>query len=284
LPPASDGSGGPFGGDQSVALIVLQDVTNLKEGERLKDDFIGVAAHELRTPLAALKGFAEMLTIQTARGKGHKLDDWQREALDAIDQSTTRLVELIDDLLDVTRLQGGRLEVHQEPHDLVALVRRVIRRMGVMTDHREVKIMAAADPVIACVDAPRIEQVVSNLVSNAIKYSPNGGEVTVEVREDEAASDAIIAVRDHGIGIPAAQQPQVFGRFARADNAREMGIGGTGLGLYLSRELVERHGGRVWFESAEGKGSTFYVALPLRKDDADTDPAPLQTTAEAARD
>jgi signal transduction histidine kinase/GAF domain-containing protein len=266
LNPASkeDGGAPTAANDQSAAaLVVLQDVTNLKEGERLKDDFIGVAAHELRTPLAALKGFAEMLTVQTARGKGQKLEPWQREALDAIDLSTTRLVELIDDLLDVTRLQGGRLEVQLEPHDLVALVRRVIRRMGAVTDHHHVQIVAATDYVVARVDPPRIEQVVSNLVSNAIKYSPDGGDVTIEVRADDAAREAIIAVRDHGIGIPQEQQSTLFGRFVRAENARVLGISGTGLGLYLSRELVERHCGRIWFESAVDAGTTFYVALPL---------------------
>jgi signal transduction histidine kinase/GAF domain-containing protein len=285
-PPDADGQASAHAGDQSTALIVLQDMTNLKEGERLKDDFIGVAAHELRTPLASLKGFAEMLTVQTARGKGQKLDDWQQEALDAIDQSTTRLVELIDDLLDVTRLQGGRLEVHLEPHDLVALIRRVVRRMGVVTNHHHVVIATAAEYVVACVDPPRIEQVVSNLVSNAIKYSPNGGEVTITVRVDEAAGEALVAVRDHGIGIPPEQQSQLFGRFVRADNARGMGISGTGLGLYLSRELVERHGGRIWFESAEGMGSTFFVALPLElpaEEDRATSTMPQATAAEEAR-
>ncbi|MFI5272415.1 MAG: ATP-binding protein [Ktedonobacterales bacterium] len=281
-PPDDDGRAAAQAGVENSALVVLQDVTNLKEGERLKDDFIGVAAHELRTPLAALKGFAEMLSVQTARGKGQHLDDWQQEALDAIDLSTTRLVELIDDLLDVTRLQGGRLEVHLEPHDLVALVRRVLRRMGVVTDHHHIEIVAAAEYVVARVDPLRIEQVVSNLLSNAIKYSPDGGEVTVEVRRDEAAGEAVIAVRDHGIGIPPEQQSQLFGRFVRADNARGIGISGTGLGLYLSRELVERHGGRIWFDSAEGVGSAFFVALPLEAPDEDdhlTSSAPQSTAA-----
>lgn len=248
---------------EMAALVVLQDVTALKETERLKDEFIGVAAHELRTPLAALKGFVEMLSVQTARGRGQPLDAWQQEALDAIDQATARLVDLIDDLLDVTRLQGGRLQLRREPHDVVALVRRVVRRLAVTDEQHHIAVEARADYVVACIDPPRVEQIISNLLINAIKYSPKGGPVKIDVRQDSQAGEAIIAVSDQGIGIPADQQALIFGRFMRADNAREQGIAGTGLGLYLCRELVERHGGRIWFDSIEGHGTTFFVALPL---------------------
>ena len=109
----------------------------------------------------------------------------------------------------------------------------------------------------------RIEQVLSNLISNAIKYSPDGGDIDISVREDQRDKAALLSVRDHGIGIPAHQQKRVFSRFMRADNAHAHNIGGTGLGLYLCRELVERHGGRIWFESVEGQGSTFFISLPL---------------------
>jgi signal transduction histidine kinase len=108
--------------------------------------------------------------------------------------------------------------------------------------------------------------VLGNLLTNAVKYSPGGGAIEVGVRADREAGMAELCVRDHGIGIPAQQHSRIFGRFARADNARDRGITGTGLGLYLSRELVERHGGRIWFESVEGQGSTFFVAVPLLVD------------------
>jgi signal transduction histidine kinase len=111
-----------------------------------------------------------------------------------------------------------------------------------------------------------MEQVLSNLIGNAIKYSPEGGIIEVMLREEAETKTALLCVSDHGIGIPAQQQSLVFGRFARADNARTYGIGGTGLGLYLCRELVERHGGRIWFESVEGQGSTFFVTLPIASD------------------
>jgi signal transduction histidine kinase len=251
-----------------AALLVLQDVTALKEAERLKDEFIGIAAHELRNPMAALRGFAEMLHVQTNRGNGAPLSDWQQEAVEAIDQATARLVDLTDDLLDVTRLQGGRLELRCEPTDLVALVRRVAGRVRVTAPGRSIALSADAEYVVAALDMPRIEQVVTNLLNNAIKYSPLGGQVRVAVLENAEAGVACLTVQDEGIGIPVEQQARIFGRFVRADNAKREGISGTGLGLYLCRELVERHGGRIWFASEEGKGSTFFVELPLAREAA----------------
>ncbi len=248
---------------EPLAIVVHSDVSALKEAERLKDEFIGIAAHELRTPLAVIKGFAQTLIIQTARGKGVQLADWQMEAISDIDKATTRLVELTEDLLDVTRLQGGRLELETEPTDLVALVQRVVARLRVTTETHSISISAASEHIVAQIDPRRIEQVLGNLINNAIKYSPEGGDIEISVREDAEVNSATLSVRDHGIGIPAHQQTNIFGRFVRADNARMREIGGTGLGLYLCHELVERHGGRIWFESVENQGSTFYVSLPL---------------------
>lgn len=247
-----------------AALVVLQDMTALKEAERVKDEFITIAAHELKNPMAAIKGYANMLARKA--GADTLLPDWQREAVETIDQATGRLVELTDDLLDVTRLQAGRIELHREPHDLIALVRRVVRRLQVTSERHTLEVHAEAEYVVAEVDVQRVEQVVTNLLNNAIKYSPEGGRIEVTITEDVAAGEAHIAIADQGIGIPAGQQARIFSRFARAENARERGITGSGLGLYLSRELVERHGGRIWFESIEGCGTTFYLTLPLATD------------------
>lgn len=263
---------------EPLALVIHQDVRILKEAEYIKDEFIGLAAHELRTPVAALKGAIGTLLFQTQQGHGPALVDWQREMLEEINIATDRLTGLTDELLDVTRLQAGQLSLHPAPTDLVALVRRVVSRIQSTTTHHQLDVSIGATggrgmrvrnaEMIATVDAARIEQVLTNLVVNSIKYSPGGSpiHITLTSRNGPGGPDdrqVEIQVRDHGVGIPEHQHSQIFGRFMRADNARRAGISGTGLGLYISRGLVEQHGGRIWFESKEGKGTTFFVTLPL---------------------
>ena len=142
----------------------------------------------------------------------------------------------------------------------------MIKRFQMASDRHTLSLVAADEFVVATLDVRRTEQIVGNLLSNAIKYSPDGGPVTITIEQDEREHVAKLSVGDRGIGIPANQQSLLFNRFARADNARERGITGTGLGLYLCRELVELQGGRLWFTSEEGYGSTFYITLPLAEE------------------
>jgi len=248
--------------------VVHQDVSFLKETEALKDMFIGLFAHELRTPIAVLTGFAQTLLAHSERDYDTQLSAWQREALQGIDQAALQLVKLTEDLLDVTRVQAGRLELSRELTDLVALCRRVVARFQRTTAQHALSLETALEHLVAQVDPERLEQVLGNLLSNAIKYSPEGGPIQVRLREAVEAQAAQLSVRDFGIGIPARQQARIFGRFERADNSRPYGISGTGLGLYLCQALVEQHGGRIWFESVEGEGSTFFIALPLTSEAA----------------
>lgn len=249
---------------EPFALVLYQDVTSLKEVEHLKDEFIGIAAHELRAPLAVLKSAASMLCVQTARGHGPQLADWQQETLQDIEQATDRLSNLTEDLLDVTRLQAGKLTLHPSATDVVALVQRVAAALQQTTSRHRLVVHPALAAREIMIDRERIEQVLVNLMSNAIKYSPQGGPIDIRVWEDVEEEGVQISVQDQGMGIPAYQQDQIFGRFMRADNAHALSIHGTGLGLYLCRELVEQHGGRIWFQSTEGKGSTFFFTLPLQ--------------------
>jgi len=248
---------------EAMALVMHQDVTALKEAEYLKDEFVGIVAHELRTPLAALKGFADMLLVQTARGHGPALAEWQREALEEVELATTRLVKLTEELLDVTRLQAGRLHLQRTPINMVPFAQRVVTLLQQTTTRHRLEVRTTQPELLADIDPGRIEQLLTNLIGNAIKYSPQGGPVTITIWEETAAQIVRISIQDRGIGIPRRQHAQMFGRFMRADNAQAWGISGTGLGLYICRELVERHGGQLWFESEEDAGSTFFVTLPL---------------------
>lgn len=172
------------------------------------------------------------------------------------------MVDLASDLLDVARLQAGSLLLHFEPVDLIALLKRVVTRLQVTTECHTLTLHIFTDHFVVDIDQQRIEQVLTNIIGNAIKYSPLGGVIQIDV-DAQQQNTVLVSVKDTGIGIPEQQQGQIFGRFMRADNALNEGIAGTGLGLYLCRELVERHGGHTWFESMEGEGSTFYLSFPV---------------------
>lgn len=248
---------------EQVALVVHQDVSPLKEADALKDEFIGIAAHELRTPLTVLSGYVEVLVAQTAQGHGPSLADWQNNALQEINLAIGDLNRLTEQLLDVTYLQAGRLHLQLCPTDVVSLVQGVAAHLQRTTTRHKVVVHTAHSELVAGIDARRVEQVVTNLIGNAIKYSPQGGPILISIKQEPATQMACISVQDRGIGISRQQHAQVFGRFMRAENAQAWGIRGTGLGLYLSRELVVQHGGNLWFDSEEGVGSTFFMTLPL---------------------
>ena len=251
-----------FAESERTVLVVHQDVVALKEAEYLKDEFISLATHELRTPVTVIAGYTDMLLRRAARGKEHMLDEWQGNKLEEMKQATQQLTKLTEDLLDVTRVQAGQFQLQLNPADLIPLTRQIVDRLQATTNRHRLFIQTSLPHLWATVDALRIEQILSNLLTNAIKYSPQGGPIEVTIWENAKTHEACFSVRDYGMGIPREQQAQIFGRFMRAENVRTAGITGTGLGLYLCRELVERHGGRICFESKEHAGSTFFFSLP----------------------
>lgn len=232
-------------------------VRRREEVDRLKDEFISIASHELRAPLAPLRGYAEIL-LARARADATRSDECK--PLETIIAQVSRLAALVDRLLDATRIQAGRLELKRAPMDLVALSRRVVEQFQVTSPVRSLTVLARAPRLAGDWDEARLEQVLANLLDNAVKYSPGGG--PIEVLVDTVGGWAQVAVRDHGLGIPKEAQARLFERFYRvpAGGPRPPGLG---LGLYISRQIVLLHGGRMWFESEEGKGSTFYFTLPL---------------------
>jgi signal transduction histidine kinase/DNA-binding NarL/FixJ family response regulator len=227
---------------------------------RARDEFLSIAAHELRTPVAAIKGTAQVTLRAQARGN---LDAARFDrALRTIDQTSDRLATLTDDLLDVSRLQGGQLALRPEPADLRAVVSRVTQRYEELVEQTHIlELDLPDDQVTVVADSGRLEQAFDNLLSNALKYSPAGGVIEVTLRNDEVG--ATVSVRDTGIGLPAGMTERIFEPFGRAPNAADRNLPGMGLGLYISRRITELHGGRLWAESAgEGRGTTFHVWLP----------------------
>ena len=239
------------------SVYTLRDVTEERTLETMRADFVSTASHELRTPLTAVYGAARTLLRDDV-----PLSDEHRDSfLRMIAAESERLATIVNDILLAGSLDAGRVELTTESCDVAQLLESVVdsARMR-LPDDVELKLVGSNGPVSVECDEERVRQVLVNLVDNAIKYSPDGGEVEVAL---EHFDDAVrFEVRDRGLGIPASQRSRVFDKFMRLDPNLRRGIGGTGLGLYICRELVRRMGGRIWVDGREGGGSVFYVELP----------------------
>jgi signal transduction histidine kinase len=257
-----------------VALTDITERTRAEEErqrlEREKDAFLATASHDLKNPLASIKGNAQLIGRQVARGA---VDPARLAAgLASIDSAASQMAALIDALLDLTRLRLGRpLELERQPTDLVALARRVAAEQQATSERHRIVVDSAEAELVGSWDARRLERVLGNLLSNAVKYSPQGGPITVAVARapEPERTWAVLTVRDRGLGIPARDLPRIFEHFHRAANVAGA-IPGTGVGLAGARQIVEQHGGTISVESREGEGSTFTVRLPLARDPAES--------------
>jgi two-component system phosphate regulon sensor histidine kinase PhoR len=239
---------------------VLRDVTELRQTERLRRELTANVSHELRTPLTSIKGFAETLL------DGAMQDDVTcRRFLAIIDGETDRLVKLVDDLLDLSLLESKRLTLELKPVDVSVLVAHTVDKLRPLAQTQRLTLHQSAPPgIVVSADADRLEQVLTNLVDNALKYTPEGGRVDVQVAA--ANGEIEVLVNDSGRGIGPEDLPHVFERFYRADRSRTRGSGGTGLGLAIAKHIVEAHGGRISVSSQPNAGTTFKVTLPRRAD------------------
>lgn len=252
------------------AVIVFQDISARKSIEQQKNEFISIAGHELRTPITVIQGFADILQMQASQGQS--LDSaFSLRAISRITEQSEHLTRLIDEMLDISRIEQTQLLLHLAPHDLLQTLTHVIESQATTSRQHQLRLhlegLQPTDTLVCCFDEKRIEQILSNLLSNAIKYSPAGGEIEIGLRAMSSNTtavphEALIWVRDHGIGITASELSHIFERFYRSSTLDHT-IDGLGIGLYLVKELVTRHDGHIWVESTEGVGSTFYVTLPL---------------------
>jgi len=247
---------------QAQAEELIKANQQLEQANQLKDHFLSMASHELKTPITTIRGQAQVTLRRLAKQSELSLEQATiRTALEKIDEQTYRLNALVDDLLDLSIIQAGKIELRQGDCDLADMCRGVIEDQRLLTG-RIIELEVPSTPVKLQADCERLSQVVVNLVGNAIKYSPQDRPVQVRVSQDGTV--ALIQVSDAGVGIPKDQQGRIFEAFYRASNARKSSSDGFGLGLAICKDIVERHGGRIWCESSTGKGSTFFVELPLR--------------------
>ena len=249
VPHTVDGAGG--------RIWTLREVTADRELDRMRDAFVATVSHELRTPLTSISGFLEMM-----QDEEHGLGDAGRQYLDVIRRSTDRLHALVEDLLLVAQIEANRIELDIAPTDLPELAARAVESARPSAAERGVEVELVVDhPPVVLADGRRVGQVLDNLISNAVKFTGDGGHVTVTVADD--AGTGSVSVADDGIGIPHEEQPQIFSRFFRATTATRRAIPGTGLGLAISRALVEQHGGTITLASREGEGTTVTMSLPV---------------------
>ncbi len=245
-------------GQVSGCVVVFRDTTKESEIDKMKTEFVSIASHQLKTPLTGIKWMTELLLRSG-------LNEEQIEFAQSAHDSTNRTIKLINELLDVSHIETGRkFEIQRGLTDIIALLNDILEEINENARKKDILIVKSKETqseLMVDIDSSKVRQVITNLIDNAIKYSKTGCSIEVSCAEDK--SDVVFFVRDNGIGIPQEQQKRLFEKFFRADNAVLSETDGTGLGLYIAKAIVEAHNGKIWFDSAESKGTTFYIKLPL---------------------
>lgn len=245
-------------------IVNVHDITRFREEEEIKSTFTSIISHELKTPVALIKGYAQTLARPDATWDA----ETARQSLEVIEEEADRLEALINNLLDVSRIQASGLRLDYADVNLERLARKVAEAYRTQTTEHQIEVDFAEELPLIWGDEERLRQVLTNLVSNAIKYSPQGGLIriggwTEKDNDTENKARVVLYVADQGIGIPTEDLPKVFDRFYRVDSTLRRSTAGAGLGLYLARAIIEAHTGQIWARSEAGKGTTFFIALPL---------------------
>lgn len=244
-----------------IGGYIIKGIEQIQIANKMKSEFVSVASHQLRTPLSAIKWELELLMEKFNAGTSDK----QNEIIKTIEESNERMIKLVNDLLDVSRIEQGRFSLAMEKFDIVKLVQESIRDLEPLAQANNIKIefIKKNDIPFLIGDSKRIELVVENIISNSIKYTLEKG--AIEVSVENKNGNVFVMVKDNGVGIPDGQQKFVFSKFFRSDNIVKHQTEGTGLGLYIAKNIVEQSGGKIWFKSKEKVGSIFSFCLPAKK-------------------
>jgi signal transduction histidine kinase len=244
----------------SIGYYIIKGVEQIALVNKAKSEFVSIVSHQMRSPLSAIHWEVELILSKMKEG----LNARQIEMIDKIGKSNDRMIRLVNDLLDVTRIEQGRFALYKESLDFVETVREIVEENNLTAKANSVKIHLSVpeNPIIIQADRKRIKMVVDNLISNAIKYSLEGGEVGIDINKKEEKY-ILFSIKDSGIGIPSQQHKFIFQKFFRGNNVIRYRTEGTGLGLYIAKNVVEQSGGKIWFDSQESSGSIFYFKLPI---------------------
>jgi len=245
-----------------VGKLIINQIEQMAKLNRMKNEFISVASHQLRTPLSAMRWQAELLLAKMSDG----LNEKQKEKIANIDMLSLRMTRLVNDLLDVAKIDQGRLNITIQETNIIECLEGILNEIITpLANEKEIKIIFEKknDLPLAMADCDKMKLVFENLLSNAVKYTLNEGKVEISYRKED--DFAIFEIKDNGVGIPLSQQDQVFGKFFRSSNIVRYQTEGTGLGLYIAKNIIEQMGGKIWFESEENVGTTFSFTVPLKK-------------------
>jgi signal transduction histidine kinase len=249
-----------------IGNSIIRQVEEIAKLNKLKTEFVSVASHQLRTPLSAIRWEAELMLTKLNKG----LNEKQKKSIESMNLLATRMTRLVNDLLDVTRIDQGRLMLKKEKVNMVELAGEVVTELLSLVKEKNLKIAFKNNSkskinnnksLNVLSDRERLKLVMENLFSNSIKYTKSGGKIEIDV--DKSRGFIIFSICDNGVGIPKEQQAQVFSKFFRSDNVVKYQTEGTGLGLYIAKNIIEQSGGRIWFQSREDTGSVFNFSLPM---------------------
>jgi two-component system sensor histidine kinase ResE len=243
----------------SAGNFVVNMVYQMARLNRMKTEFVSIVSHQLRTPLSALKWEAELMLSKFRKGLNKK----QLKNVETIEELSSRMIRLVNDLLDVARIDQGRLFLKKEPVDISAIIKKTINESLALAKARNIEVVFTDKKLPKIMTDPeRIKLAVENLFSNSIKYTTRGGKI--EVKLSKKGSSFVFSIKDNGVGIPEEQHDLVFNKFFRSDNVVKYQTEGTGLGLYIAKNIIEQSGGKIWFQSIENVGTIFSFSLPVK--------------------
>ncbi len=248
-----------------IIFIIAQAVTHgfekLAQANKMKTEFVSIASHQLRTPLAAIRWTLNLLTS----GKLGEISNEQKKYIDLIEESNERMIKLVNDLLDISRIEMGKMILIPRQINLYILIKKIVDNFTPFANSHNIKISLEASETLPNVftDPEKINLVIQNLIDNAIKYTKDKGEITITITQEGKFIKT--AIKDTGVGIPAEQQKFIFQKFFRSDNILKHQTVGTGLGLFIARSVIEESKGKIWFTSQVGQGTTFFFTLPIYK-------------------
>lgn len=243
--------------DAGYANVYGRDVTEERNMQKIKDQFLSITSHELRTPMTVIRGYIELML----QGRVGELNEKQRGFLQKVLDNTKSLIEFVNVTLDINKLESGVVSLNLEKVDISTSIAKSVDGIRNLFDESKIKLVYEPQSIIAPIEPPQFERVITNLLSNALKFTPPEGTVSVETKVEDR--HAIIGVHDTGVGISEDDQKLLFQKYAQIDNAWISKMRGTGLGLVISKDLIEKMNGKMWVESKLGEGSTFYISLPI---------------------